>query len=183
MTRIQALMKYETAGDPMTGLKWTRKTTEKIAKELCSLGIRVGARKVADLLYQMRFSLRVNHKKRSNGSPRERDAQFTQIATLRERFAANNNPLISVDTKKKEMVGNFRNGGRTWQQEPIAVNDHDFRSLASGMAVPQGIYDPVANRGTVFVGTSHNTPAFATECIERWWRQEGKKRYLPMPTI
>lgn len=177
MTRIQALMKYETAGDPMTGLKWTRKTTEKIAKELCSLGIRVGARKVADLLYQMRFSLRVNHKKRSNGSPRERDAQFTQIANLRERFAANNNPLISVDTKKKEMVGNFRNGGRTWQQEPIAVNDHDFRSLAIGMAVPQGIYDPVANRGTVFVGTSYNTPAFATECIERWWRQEGKKRY------
>lgn len=177
MTRIQALMKNETAGDPMTDLKWTRKTTEKVARELCSLGIRVGARKVADLLYKMRFSLRVNHKKRSNGSPRERDAQFTQIAHLRERFAANKNPLISVDTKKKEMVGNFRNAGRSWQQEAIAVNDHDFRSLARGVAIPQGIYDTVMNRGTVIIGTSYNTPAFGAECIERWWRQEGKKRY------
>jgi len=177
MARIHALMKNETAGDPMTGLKWTRKTTEKVAKELRSLGIEVGARTVAKLLRKMRFSLRVNHKKRSSGSPRERDAQFTQIANLRERFAAAGNPVISVDTKKKELVGSFRNAGRSWQQEAIAVNDHDFRSLAVGVAIPQGIYDLHANRGSVFVGTSHNTPEFATECIEKWWRQEGKKRY------
>ncbi len=170
-------MEHETAGDPITGLRWTRKTTEKIAAELRSLTIVVSARTVARLLKQMNFSLRVNHKKRSNGSPQDRDTQFANIADLREDFAAAGDPLISVDTKKKGLVGPFRNPGHAWNQHPHLVNDHDFPSLAEGKAVPYGIYDPLANRGNVFVGMSHDTPQFAVENVEKWWRQEGRRRY------
>ena len=177
MNRIRALMVHETAGDPISGLKWTHKTTERIAAELRSLGIAVSARTVAKLLKKMGFSLRVNHKKRSNGSPAQRDAQFAYISELRERFADETNPVISVDTKKKELVGQFKNSGTAWHSEPVLVNDHDFRSDALGIAIPYGIYDLRANRGTVFVGTSHDTPEFAVDAVERWWREEGRQRY------
>jgi hypothetical protein len=170
-------MQHDTAGDPMTGLKWTHRTTAKIAAELQSLGIAISDRTVAKLLKQMDFSLRVNHKKLSRVSPEERDAQFAHIAELREHFAAKGLPLISVDTKKKELVGLFKNGGVTWRREPVLVNDHDFRSDAEGIAIPYGIYDLQANRGTVFVGTSYDTPQFAVESIEKWWRYEGRRRY------
>ena len=170
-------MKHDTAGDPITGVKWTHRTTAKIAGELQSLGIQVCDRTVARLLGEMGFSLRVNHKKLSRRSPEERDAQFARIAELRESFAARGQPIISVDTKKKEIVGQFKNGGTAWNARPIGVNDHDFRSDALGIAVPYGIYDLAANRGTVFVGTSHDTPGFAVDCIEKWWRTEGRDRY------
>jgi len=173
-------MKHETAGDPMTGLRWTRRTTAKIAAELHCLGIEVSDRTVAKLLKQMDFSLRVNHKKLSNVSgvsPEERDAQFVRIAEIREHFAAKGLPIISVDTKKKELVGRFKNAGAAWNRKPVLVNDHDFRSEAEGIAVPYGIYDVLANRGTVFVGTSYDTPEFAVESIEKWWRHEGQQRY------
>ena len=177
MHRIRELMVHETAGDPISGLKWTHKTTEKIATELRSLGIAVSARSVAKLLKKMGFSLRVNHKKRSNGSPAQRDAQFAYISELRERFANEANPVISVDTKKKELVGPFKNPGTAWHQEPVLVNDHDFRSDALGIAIPYGIYDLRAHCGTIFVGTTHDTPEFAVDAIERWWREEGRRRY------
>jgi hypothetical protein len=177
IARIEALMTHDTAGDPMTGLKWTRRTTAKIAAELQSLSIDVSERTVARLLKQMGFSLRVNHKKLSAASPAERDAQFAHIAALRERCAAQGVPLISTDTKKKELVGCFKNGGVAWGRQPILVNDHDFRSAAIGIAIPYGIYDVQANQGTVFVGTSHDTPEFAVHCIARWWRSEGQRRY------
>ncbi len=173
-------MQDETAGDPMTGLKWTRRTTSKIATELHALGIMVSDRTVAKLLKQMKFSLRVNHKKLSRVtkvSADERDAQFMRIAELREHCAATGAPLISVDAKKKELVGRFKNAGAAWNREPVLVNDHDFRSDAQGVAIPYGIYDLSANRGTVFVGTSYNTPEFAVEAIEKWWCYEGRKRY------
>ena len=170
-------MKYETAGDPVSGLRWTRKTTEKIADELSSLGIRVSRKTVAKLLKQMNFSLQTNQKKISNGSPPERDAQFANIAELRERFGRRGNPILSVDTKKKELVGRFKNPGRAWARQSDAVNDHDFRSMAKGIAIPYGIYDLQGNRGTVYVGTSHDTPQFAVECIEKWWRTEAQRRY------
>ena len=176
-------MKHETAGDPMTGLKWTRRTTAKIAEELHGLGIKVSDRTVATLLKQMDFSLRVNHKKLSKGSPEERETQFARIAELREYFAAKGLPLISVDTKKKEMVGRFKNAGTTWTRQPVLVNDHDFRSDAEGIAIPYGIFDLQANRGTVFVGTSYDTPQFAVESIEKWWRYEGQRRYHPANRI
>ncbi len=170
-------MKHETAGDPMTGMKWTHRTTEKIAVELRSLRIDVSPRTVAKLLAEMGFSLRVNHKKLSSGSPERRDEQFAKIAELRERFADASQPVISVDTKKKEMVGNFKNPGIAWSREPIAVKDHDFRSESEGMAIPYGVYDLHANRGTLFIAMSYDTPQFAAESIEKWWRTEGKKRY------
>ena len=176
-------MKHETAGDPMSGLKWTRRTTTKIAAELQSLGIQVSARTIAGLLKQMGFSLRVNHKKLSGSSHPDRDAQFSRIAELRECCAAGHLPVISVDTKKKELVGAFKNQGAKWDREPVHVNDHDFRSKADGIAVPYGVYDLQANRGTLFVGSSYDTPEFAVDCVENWWRIEGRLRYpCPLPT-
>ena len=174
---IEELMKYEVASDPVSGLRWTRKTTKKIAAELSALGIRVSRKTVAKLLKQMNFSLRTNKKKISNGSPPTRDAQFANITQLRERFSRRGNPILSVDTKKKELVGRFKNPGRVWAQKSDAVNDHDFRSMADGVAIPYGIYDLQSNRGTVYVGTSYDTSQFAVECIEKWWRSEGQKRF------
>ncbi len=170
-------MKHETAGDPMSDLKWTRRTTGKIAAELDSLGIQVSARTVAGLLQKMGFSLRVNHKKLAGSSHPDRDAQFASIAELGERHAAEHLPVISVDTKKKELVGVFKNAGAKWDREPELVKDHDFRSEAIGIAVPYGVYDLQANRGTLFIGTSYDTPAFAVDCVEKWWRLEGRQRY------
>ena len=153
--RIQELMKHDTAGDPMSGLKWTRRTTAKVAAELRSAGIEVSDRTVAKILKKMGFSLRVNHKKLSGRAHPDRDAQFARIAELREHCAVEGLPLISIDTKKKELVGTFKNPGVTWETEPVPVKDHDFRSDADGIAVPYGVYDLFANRGTLFVGTSY----------------------------
>ena len=170
-------MDHETAGDPVRGLKWTRRTTAKVAAQLRKLGTDICARTVARLLKKMGFSLRVNHKKRAGASHPNRDDQFHHIAELRERCAADNTPVISVDTKKKELVGAFRNPGAKWDRRPELVNDHDFRSDADGLAIPYGIYDTRANAGTVFVGQTADTPAFAVDCIEKWWRTEGCKHY------
>ena len=170
-------MDHETAGDPVSGLKWTHRTTARIADQLGALGIDVCPRTVARLLKAMGYSLRVNHKKRAGASHPRRDEQFRHITELRERCAADNVPVISVDTKKKELVGTFRNPGAKWDRSPERVNDHDFRSDAEGLAIPYGIYDPRANAGTVFVGQTADTPAFAVDCIEKWWRTEGCKHY------
>lgn len=171
-------MEHETAGDPVTGLKWTRRTTGKIARELASLGgIEVSANTVGRILKDLGYSLRVNHKKVSSGSGADRDAQFKQICAIRDRFSQRGLPVISVDTKKKELVGNFKNPGAAWHKQAVPVNDHDFRSQGLGLAVPYGIYDIQANRGSVFVGESHDTPQFAVSSIEKWWRYEGRRRY------
>lgn len=175
--RIEELLEHEVAGDPCTGLKWTRRTTEKIAAELRALGIEICANTVARLLRQLNFSLRVNHKKLSRGSGPDRDEQFAYIAERRERFALDGQPIVSIDTKKKELVGNFRNPGSAWTREPVLVGDHDFPSDALGKAIPYGIYDLLANRGTVFVGTSHDTPDFAADNLARWWEGEGQHAY------
>ena len=170
-------MEHDTAGDPMTGLRWTRKTTGKIANELESLGISVSPNTVGRLLKEMGFSLRVNHKKVSNGNPVDRDAQFDYISQLRGQFSEQGEPVISVDTKKKELVGNFKNPGEAWNRQPVLVNDYDFRSMADGIAVPYGIYDVRANQALVFVGDSRDTAQFTVDCIESWWRHDGKARY------
>ena len=180
--RVAELLKHETAGDPMTGLKWTHKTTGRIAAELQGVGINVSARTVARLLTleELGYSLRVNHKKLSRVSktaPEDRNAQFENIARLREDFIARGLPIISSDTKKKELVGLFKNGGVAWEREPVAVNDHDFPSDALGKAVPYGVYDIQANLGTIFVGTSSDTAEFAVDSIEAWWLTEGCHRY------
>jgi len=170
-------MKYETAGDPVTGLKWTRRTTEKIAEELKTLRIDVSPKTVGKLLKQMGFSLRVNHKKLSCGSDADRDEQFAYIAEMRELYARRGWPIVSIDTKKKELVGNFKNGGAAWNREPVLVNDHDFPSEALGKAIPYGIYDVQANRGSLFVGTTHDTAEFAVDNLAKWWIYDGRRRY------
>lgn len=175
-------MKHDIAGDPMSGIKWTRKTTQKIADELKRVKIDVSANTVARLLKQMGFSLKLNKKSIESGSknppsPQKRNRQFKYINQLREKFSKENKPVISVDTKKKELIGNFKNSGSSWEQEPVKVNDHDFPQDSLGKAVPYGVYDTTANKGTIFVGTSHDTPSFAVDSIEKWWATEGQKRY------
>ncbi len=132
------------------------------------------------LLKQLDFRLRVNHKKLSTGSRikrEERNEQFAYIARLREQYTAANHPAISVDTKKRELIGQFKNPGRTWESEPVGVYDHDFRSDAVGVGIPYGVYDQRANHGCIFLGTSYDTPGFAVDSIETWWRTEGCDRY------
>ena len=170
-------MTHDVAGDPCTGIKWTRRATRKIAKELRALSIVVSPRTVARLLRDLDFSLRGNRKQLSRGSGPDRNEQFEYIAAQRTSFAARGLPVVSIDAKKKELVGNFKNRGATWRQTPELVSDHDFRSDASGMATPFGLYDVGANCGAVFVGTSHDTPAFAAENVVRWWEIEGRARY------
>ena len=179
---ISKLLEHETAGDPISGLKWTRKTTKKISNQLKRLKIRVSPKTVARLLKGMRYSLRVNHKKvesrGKNPPPREvRDRQFKYIHHKRQEFARRGSPIISGDGKKKEQVGNFKNNGSSWEKEPYAVNDHDFGSDAVGKAVPYSIYDMLANLGFVVVGISYETPAFAVRAIVLWWQECGRKMY------
>lgn len=170
-------MQHDTAGDPITGLKWTHQTPDKIAQLLQQLGIAVSANTVARLLHQLHFSLRVNRKAIATSSSPERNQQFQYIASLRTRFQQRGLPIISVDTKKRELVGNFKNPGAKWDRTPVRVNDHDFRTDSSGIAIPYGIYDQQANCGTVLVGVSHDTPAFAAHAVALWWKREGLPRY------
>jgi hypothetical protein len=174
---LTTLLEAETAGDPMTGLKWTRKTTRSISVELRKIGLWVSHTTVARLLEKLDYRLRVNHKKIAGKSHPQRNTQFEYIATQRRRCEQRAIPLISVDTKKKEVVGPFKNAGAVWSRQPRAVRDHDFRSESVGMAIPYGIYDVRANRGAVFVGKSHDTAAFALDSIAAWWRTEGRTRY------
>ena len=125
----------------------------------------------------MDFSLRVNRKAIATDSSPDRDQQFRYISSLRTRFERQGLPIISVDTKKRELVGNFKNNGVKWDRTPVRVNDHDFRSDAIGVAIPYGIYDLLANRGSVFVGVSHDTAAFAAHSIAGWWKRDGADRY------
>lgn len=176
-------MEYETAGDPVSGLKWTHRTTEKIAEALRFLGIEVGPKTVAKLLKTLGYSLRVNQKKialTGKGSKKERedrDQQYKFIRQKQEEFHNMGLPIISVDTKSKEKVGNFKNSGVCWNDKAIPVYDHDFPSWATGKAIPYGIYDTSMNRGSVYIGVSHDTATFAAENIEKWWRTKGKKDY------
>ncbi len=186
-------MEYETAGDPMSGLKWTRKTTEKISKELKGANINVGKTTVGKILRKIGFSLKSNSKKISNGGKsvtneeqQKRDNQFKYIKKLRAKFTSTNLPVGSVDTKKKELVGNFKNTGTRLKRDADLTNDHDFLTYALGKAALYGVYDQARNIGYISVGrflkegnsiSSSDTPEFAAESIERWWHNEGMKTY------
>ena len=152
-------MEYETAGDPMSGLKWTRKTTDKIAQELLSVGINVSKTTVGKILKKLKFSLKSNRKKISNGGKSvnkelkvKRDVQFNYINKVRNRFYKNKLPVGSVDAKKKELIGNFKNDGTRYKREADLTNDHDFLSYALGKAALYGVYDQQNNRGFVSIG-------------------------------
>ncbi len=162
---------------------WTGLRLEQISLKLKGVGICVCPNTVRRLLDLLGYALHANRKSLSGPQSPERDAQFQYILHQRQQFAQSALPIISVDTKKKELVGPFKNAGQVWSQEPLPVNDHDFRTLATGIAIPRGLFDLQANRGSVLIGTSHDTPQFAVDAIVEWWRREGRRRYRQAPEL
>jgi transposase len=180
LTALENLLEFETRGDPVSALRWTCKSTEKLAAALREQGYRISARSVATLLHQMDYSLQANAKTEEGKQHPDRDQQFNYIAELVENFHSQGQPVISVDAKKKELVGQFKNGGQEWhpQGEPVSVKVHDFPDDALGKALPYGVYDLFNNQGWVSVGISHDTGELAVETIRRWWNEMGKALYL-----
>jgi len=176
---LAALVEPTARGDPEQGLRWTCKSTSKLAAELRKQGFRVGPRTVAKELKEQEYSLQSNRKTREGKSHPDRDAQFAYINQQVMAFQRQDQPAISVDTKKKELVGDFKNSGREWrpQGEPEEVRVHDFRDPKMKKAIPYGVYDLTHNEGWVSVGIDHDTARFAAASITRWWRKMGRKRY------
>ena len=162
---------------------WTGQRLRDISSQLAQLGLGVCPNTVRRLLTEVGYALHANRKSLCSTTSPFRDQQFGLLNHQRREFTLSGYPIISVDTKKKELVGQFKNPGRVWSRDPILVQDHDFRSQAKGLAIPYGIYDMHANRGTVVVGTSHDTSAFAVEAICQWWRREGRHRYPEAPEL
>src|SRR5207248_2026106 len=160
----------EPKGDPQSLLKWTSKSMSKLREALSSQGHALGETAIRGMLKDLGFSLKANKKTIEGTSHPDRDAQFQQINRSSKAFEAKGNPVISVDCKKKELIGNFKNNGKQWQAkgQDTTVNVYDYLSLADGKAVPYGIYDLVHNRGFVNVGIDHETAEFAVESIRRW---------------
>ena len=176
---LQRLVEPTARGDPESALRWTCKSTRKLADELSKQGFKVGSRTVAKELKAQQFSLQANRKTREGTSHPDRDAQFAHINEQVLRFQRRRQPVISVDTKKKELVGEFKNVGREWRRrgQPQEVRMHDFPDPKMNKAIPYGVYDLTRNEGWVSVGIDHDTARFATASIKRWWKKMGKKRY------
>lgn len=177
---LRQIMEPDTAGDPVKGCKWTRKTTGKVADELKRYGIDVSANTVGRLLKGMNFKLRANRKNLESGlrnPPRRkvRDRQFRHIRRQQRLCERKRIPMISVDTKHRELVGQYHHAGRIWCETATEVFDHDFPSDAKGVALPYGIHDMLNNEGFVCVGTSYDTPQFAVDAIGIWWLRRGQK--------
>jgi hypothetical protein len=173
------LVEPDARADPMSPLRWTCKSLRRLADELAELGHQVSRTVIGAMLKAEKFSLQGNRKTREGGKHPDRDAQFGHINTSVKTALAEQQPVISVDTKKKELVGDFKNAGRTWrpQGEPEEVQVYDFLSDALGRAIPYGVYDLAANDGWVSVGIDHDTAAFAVQTIRRWWQDIGRQRY------
>jgi transposase len=169
----------EPKGDPESLLKWTSKSVSKLKEALTSQGHQIGETTIRRMLHEMGFSLKANKKRIEGASHADRNAQFQQINHTGKAFEAKRKPVISVDCKKKELIGNFKNGGREWQAsgQETTVNVYDYLSIADGKAIPYGIYDLLQNRGFVNVGSDHETAEFAVESIRRWWKSVGSKLY------
>lgn len=179
MRDLEALVEPATRGDPMSPLRWTCKSTRQLATELGRQGHRVSHQKVAELLHALHYSLQGTRKTKEGASHPDRDAQFAYINEQARAFQGRGQPVVSVDTKKKELVGEFTNRGREWQPagQPERVRVHDFVDPDLGKAIPYGVYDVTANRGWVSVGTDHDTPAFAVASVRGWWKQMGHPTY------
>jgi Rhodopirellula transposase DDE domain len=177
--QLNAIVEETTAGDPMSLLRWTSKSTRRIAEELTRRGHAISWMTVARYLQQMGYSLQANRKTREGPQHPNRDAQFHYLHRLVKRFLGQGDPVISVDTKKKELVGAFKNAGRTWRPRgrPIEVHVHDFPHLGQGKAIPYGAYDIARDRAVVNVGITHDTAEFAVESIRRWWKLDGRRAY------
>ena len=176
---LRALVEPQTRGDPQSPLLWTCKSLPKLARGLCDMGHKIGRTVVGELLHELGYRLQANRKTRQGGQHPDRDAQFHYInGRVKEALAAGE-PAISVDTKKKELVGDFKNAGREWRPKgkPEDVRVHDFVIPELGRAVPYGVYDLAADAGWVSVGIDHDTAAFAANAIRSWWRLMGRQRY------
>ena len=176
---LEALVEPLTRGDPMSLLRWTCKSTPKLAAALREHGHSVSHETVRQLLLGLDYRLQATCKTREGSEEPDRNAQFEHINTAAERFQAAGQPVISVDTKKKELVGDFANGGREWQPSgvPEEVRVHDFPDKELGKVSPYGVFDLAANLGYVSVGIDHDTAAFAVHAIQSWWEQMGRERY------
>lgn len=172
-------------GDPMSLLQWTTKSIAKLKEAVAQQGHHVGETAIRRILHAQGYSLKANKKTLEGGTHPDRDQQFAHIAQESQRGTQEGLPMISVDCKKKELIGNFRNGGREWQAkgEETRVQVYDFLSLADGKAIPYGVYDLVHNSGFVNVGIDHDTAEFAVESIRRWWCQVGKSRFPTAPEL
>jgi transposase len=176
---LEKLINPTERGDPESPLRWTSKSVRHLAKELKRMGHQTSHRMVAELLHELGYSLQANRKTLEGSSHPDRDAQFEKINRQAEEYFATSDPVISVDTKKKELVGEFKNGGREWHLKgmPEKVRVHDFMEPALGRAIPYGVYDLATNSGWVSVGIDHDKSSFAVETIRRWWRSMGSERY------
>jgi hypothetical protein len=185
LAALEAIVEPATRGDPQSPLRWTCKSTRKLAAELTRQNHPVSHMTVARLLRQAGYSLQSNRKTREGTAHPDRDAQFQYINEQVKQFQRRRQPVISVDTKKKELVGSFRNGGREWrpQGQPLQVRVHDFQDPKLGKAIPYGVYDVTNNEAWVSVGIDHDTAEFAAEAVRRWWRNMGRRRYPRAKTL
>jgi Rhodopirellula transposase DDE domain len=176
---LDALVDPATRGHPESPLRWTCKSTRKLAEELCRQGHPVSARTVASLLYAAGYSLQANRKTREGKNHPDRNAQFEHINEQVQRMQKRGQPVVSIDTKKKENVGDFKNSGQEWRPEgdPQKVRVHDFKIKGQGKAIPHGVYDMTNNQGWVSVGIDHDTADFAANSILQWWKRMGQGRY------
>ena len=174
---MEKLLQDATAGDPITGLKWTRKTSRNLARGLRKKGFKVSYNTVSRLARHLEYTLRSNKKRLSRKQDAGRDSQMHYLVRLRNRYVRHNLPAISVDCKKKEKIGLFKNPGRTLRREALEVLATDFPSDAKGKAIPYGVYDVQHNEGYLVVGVSHETAKFAVAAIRRWWLEIGSVRY------
>jgi len=176
---LDELVHPDTRGNPMSLLRWTSKSSTKLAEDLVRQGFEVSSRTVLRLLHRLGHSLQANAKVTEGRQHTDRDAQFRYLHDLAASFIDDGQPVISVDTKKKELVGDFKNAGREWrpQGKPHRVRVHDFIDPTQGKAIPYGVYDLGLNKGWVTVGIDHDTATFAVNTIRRWWREMGSKTY------
>ena len=176
---LEGLVEPSASGDPMSSLRWTSKSVRHLSEELQALGHDVSHRLVADLLHECGYSLQANRKTREGSRHPDRDAQFHYINDQVRRFQKRRQPVVSVDTKKKELVGDFKNPGREWRRkgDPEPVRVHDFLIPEEGKAIPYGVYDLNRNEGWVTVGIDHDTASFAVNAIRRWWKVMGRPAY------
>jgi transposase len=177
LTTLERLIENDVAGDPMGETKWVRASLSWLSQQLKERGHGACPNTVRRLLKKMGYSMKSNKRRQIHSQNVERDQQFRYIASQRERFKAAGLPVISVDTKKKELIGNFRNAGKAWCKQAEEVDEHDFPGGAECKAVPFGIYDVARNAGHVVVGVSNNTPEFAVNAIAGWWAEEGVLAY------
>lgn len=182
---LEALVEPTSRGDPQSPLRWTCKSVRRLAAELRGQGYRIGRQKVAELLHALGYSLQANHKTKEGATHPDRNAQFEYINAQVQEFQERGQPVVSVDTKKKELIGEFKNGGREWcpHGKPRDVLVHDFADPVLGKVIPYGVYDLTANAGWVSIGIAHDTAEFAVETLRRWWRYMGAPLYPQATTL